>query len=292
MAWATLDDNFPHHPKTIGAGPLAAYLFVCGLCYCRKYHTGGFIKAAVVTTLGASTTPKKLITALMAQGLWTRVDGGYQIHDYDEMYPGDADEKAMSEETRQKKREAGRKGGIASWRARSASSTVEADGEAQSEARIQQLASNDASNGASTSAEALSFPFQYVRTVEERTQVPVPTREGVRVLSAPIITKRRRDAAWEGPRLWVPQRAFSDMAALLNRPDAEAVLLVWFEEISALWTTGAHADDQPGANMFEFWRARYNEQWPPTLAAKPDTRPQWVQDAEREKAAAKAQAGR
>lgn len=126
MAWARLDDNFPHHPKVFEAGPVAAYLFVCGICYCRKFQTGGFIPSTAVRQLGVTTNPKRLIKTLTDVGLWVVSDGGYQIHGYAEMYDDDAT-KAEKDERRRQKQEAGRKGGHASWRVRSASSRTEAE---------------------------------------------------------------------------------------------------------------------------------------------------------------------
>lgn len=117
MAWVLLDDNFPNHPKAVQAGPVAAYLYVSALCYCRRFHTGGFIPAQALQTLGVSPNPKRLVAALVAVGLWDAVDGGFQVHDYDGFY-ADEQDKAAKEETSRQRREAGRKGGLS----RSASS--------------------------------------------------------------------------------------------------------------------------------------------------------------------------
>jgi hypothetical protein len=50
--------------------------------------------------------------------------------------------------------------------------------------------------------------------------------------------------------------------------------------VSEAWSFGAHAKDEPGGDMFAFWRARYNEQWPPTAPAavrqQLDRRPKWA----------------
>lgn len=112
MSWVLLDDNFPTHPKAVQAGPVAAYLFVCGLCYCRKHHTDGFIPEKAVASLGASTNPRRLVDILVRAVLWERNAGGYRVHDYQQMYSDDA-EKARQDEKRQKRQDAGRKGGLA-----------------------------------------------------------------------------------------------------------------------------------------------------------------------------------
>lgn len=117
MAWVLLDDNFPNHPKAIQAGPAAAYLYVSGLCYCRRFHTGGFIPKRALPSLGVCQSPKRMVEALVGVGLWDVVDGGFQVHDYDGFY-ADEDDKAMKETVRAQKREAGRKGGLASAKIR------------------------------------------------------------------------------------------------------------------------------------------------------------------------------
>jgi general stress protein YciG len=147
MGWVTLDDNFPNHPKAMRSGPLASYLYVCGLCYCRRYHTDGFIPANAVKMLGASTNPRRLVDTLIAAGLWERADGGFQVHDYATIYPNDAGDKERREANRQKKRDAGRKGGQASWAKRNPK---------QTEAPAEVFAQAEPKHAASTSAEPLN----------------------------------------------------------------------------------------------------------------------------------------
>jgi hypothetical protein len=92
---------------------------------------------------------------------------------------------------------------------------------------------------------------------------------------APLIAKRRKDAAWEGQRVWVPQRLHADFIADRNTPDAETELLVWYENVADEWTTGRCKDTPTGGEMFAFWRARYVEKWPAPV--KPSKRlPAWA----------------
>ena len=96
----------------------------------------------------------------------------------------------------------------------------------------------------------------------EQSALPLKTR------STPLVARRRKDAAWEGPRVYVPQRLHSDFIGLRNHPGAENELLGWYAEVSEAWTTGSRAHMSPGGDMFQFWKARYSEQWPPTTTAK------------------------
>lgn len=111
MAWVLLDDNFPNHPKAVAAGPVASYLFICGLCYCRKYHTGGFIAEKAIASLGVSRKPVRMIASLIAAGLWDQEPGGFRVHGYDSFY-ADGDDKAAKSALSQIRRDAGRKGGL------------------------------------------------------------------------------------------------------------------------------------------------------------------------------------
>lgn len=117
MAWVLLDDNFPTHPKVTAAGPVAAHLFVCGLCYCRRYHTDGLISAEAVVNLAGAVGAVKLASRLVEVRLWEPVPGGYQVHQYQEMY-ADSEDKAKQERKRALWRSHGRAGGLASGQSR------------------------------------------------------------------------------------------------------------------------------------------------------------------------------
>lgn len=129
MTWVRIDDGAPEHPKQIAVGAPAAWLWVCGLCYCnRQKKSTGFIPAAKVALLYPFARPgaEALAEKLVAAGLWEKADGGYQVHDYVEYQPkADVDLSA-------KRAEAGRMGGQRSG-----------------EARRKQVASSDGSNDVS-----------------------------------------------------------------------------------------------------------------------------------------------
>jgi len=85
MTWVKLDDQFPDHPKVEAAGPMAAWLYVCGLCYCAEHLTDGFIPASKAARLAP--VPAKHLERLCQVGLWTKVDDGYRVHDYLDFQP-------------------------------------------------------------------------------------------------------------------------------------------------------------------------------------------------------------
>ena len=101
-----------------------------------------------------------------------------------------------------------------------------------------------------------------------------PTREvanGTRLTAngngspqAPLVARRRKDAAFEGERVYVPQRIHSDF---LTFGRSEAELYAFYEAVSAAWA-GPRKHDEVGADMFAFWRDRYNERWPKAAAKR------------------------
>jgi hypothetical protein len=91
---------------------------VAALCYCNQYLTDGFMQRPIVKSLldltGLGMTWEEVVTALVDAGLWTEVEGGYQIHDYHEYQPT----KAQVWAERQQKKAAGKAGGKAAAKAR------------------------------------------------------------------------------------------------------------------------------------------------------------------------------
>lgn len=113
MTWVTLDDHYPDHPKIKRAGPLAAYLNICGIAYCNRYLTNGHVPTAVVPTLcdfaglsvttatigdlaafGEDVTYERPLQDLVDAKLWRPVKDGYRIHDYLEYQQSAAEVKA------------------------------------------------------------------------------------------------------------------------------------------------------------------------------------------------------
>jgi len=83
-----LEDDFTEHPKLVAAGPLAGWLFVCGLTYCARHLTDGDIPAPQVPRLVVGGA--RLAAALVAVGLWETMPGGYRVHDYLQYQPSRA----------------------------------------------------------------------------------------------------------------------------------------------------------------------------------------------------------
>lgn len=136
MAWIRVDDHFDEHPKLAKIGPLGWGMWLAGLAYCNRNLTDGFIPWTKARTLASFETldgedriwtlsrtcgmtgddidANWVINLLVDAELWEVVDGGFQIHDYNDYQPT----KAEIEEQRTKKSAAGQAGGRASVEAR------------------------------------------------------------------------------------------------------------------------------------------------------------------------------
>lgn len=106
MTWVKIDDQFQDHPKFLDVSLAGVGLWVAGLAYSNRYLTDGLLTANAVRRLGGNT---KLISELVAAGLWQPVDGGWLIHDYTDYNPPASRVQA----TRAKRKASGQKGGQA-----------------------------------------------------------------------------------------------------------------------------------------------------------------------------------
>ncbi len=102
MPWVRLDDQFPDHPKIVAAGPAAAWLYVCGLAYCARLLTDGFIPTGQVRKLADVPNAMKLAETLVKTGLWQASDEGFIVHDFLEYNP--SSDKVRSEREAAKER--------------------------------------------------------------------------------------------------------------------------------------------------------------------------------------------
>lgn len=85
MSWVKLANSFPSHPKVLTAGPHAAWLFVCSLCYASEHLTDGRIPRSALPTLAPGVrSANALVSRLVSVGLWEVETDGWRIHDYQE----------------------------------------------------------------------------------------------------------------------------------------------------------------------------------------------------------------
>jgi len=99
--------NIVEHPKMLAVPRACRWAFIDLLAYAKRNLTDGYVPAAVLDRIEVSTQE---IAALVWSGLVEEVDGGYWIHDYLDWQ--------VSRALVEKRREAGRRGGIRSGQVR------------------------------------------------------------------------------------------------------------------------------------------------------------------------------
>jgi hypothetical protein len=120
-----VDDRLPTHPKILAAGArlahaggasAALHLYLLGLSYARMNLTDGFIPKGFVVSCGVVSKSGFVANVLSARGigLWRKVRGGYQIHDYHDFNPKAAavKEKRAKDRVRKAIERGGRNGNL------------------------------------------------------------------------------------------------------------------------------------------------------------------------------------
>lgn len=81
--WVSVSVDYTSHPKVVQSGSDGAVMNLGAIGYSRKFLTDGFVPASAIAGL-APTVKRPAATAklLVASGLWSKVEGGYQVHDY------------------------------------------------------------------------------------------------------------------------------------------------------------------------------------------------------------------
>jgi hypothetical protein len=114
--WVKLDDDFPDHPKLTALGADECWLHVCGICYCNRYLTDGFIPDGVIERLARIPDPQASMLSLVEAGLWHLCDKGCTVHDYLKYQPSREEMEAKRLDLHDKRVLAGSKGGLATKR--------------------------------------------------------------------------------------------------------------------------------------------------------------------------------
>lgn len=105
MAWLRIDDRVRTHPKIAQAGPAAAWLWFCGICYCREHLTDGHIPKPVVSGLALNLpNPQRHASRLVAVRLWHEHPDTFEVHDFLDWNPSRASVMSLRDKERDKKR--------------------------------------------------------------------------------------------------------------------------------------------------------------------------------------------
>lgn len=101
--YVQLDVDFATDDKILAAGPLAAYMYICGLALAKRTLSDGIIRTPQLAaiSLGLPGRPAKHASMLVEVGLWEQVDGGWHITSWGKRNKSSADIRARSEANRQ-----------------------------------------------------------------------------------------------------------------------------------------------------------------------------------------------
>jgi hypothetical protein len=165
VPWAKIDDQFYDHPKVVAAGPVAIALFVCGLSYCNRHLTDGFISSAQIRRLLDVDAPENVADKLVSVGLWENVIGGYKVHDYLDYNMSSAQIKTEREANARRQDE---------WRTKRAASNI---------------VSNGVTNGVSNTV-PIPIPIP----------IPIPNSSGAQNAPAPTAQTTTRPKTPKQPR--------------------------------------------------------------------------------------------
>ncbi|MDN5726086.1 MAG: hypothetical protein L0G99_09185 [Propionibacteriales bacterium] len=108
MAWFKVDDKFHSHPKVIGLPLRTIGLWTKAGAWSSDQLTDGFVPRAMLTILGGNAGDAR---TLVAAGLWSTTDDGWQFHDWADQNPSRTEVLAHRERDRDRK---------ADWRAKKA----------------------------------------------------------------------------------------------------------------------------------------------------------------------------
>jgi len=244
VTWIRLDDNFADHPKVAAAGPLAGWVHVCGLVYCGRFLTDGFVPENIafrladfeglgiatggirgVAEFGHDITMAELIERLVEVGLWEPCNGGYMIHDYLDYNP--TREQVLNE--REDRARRGSLGGRKSARQRRATqATAQAVAQAVAQPTAPGVPQVDAQAKSKENSTPYPYPDPYPKEEEEEVVAGATTEGACAPSDSPAQTpetaekpKRARGASPE----WPPQVvAFYETAK--TRPNTAQVRLI------------------------------------------------------------------
>lgn len=226
MPWLRIDDRVRTHPKIVAAGPDASWFWFCGICYCREHLTDGFLPSGILASLCPGVgiaAARRLATKLVAENLWHKVQGGYQVHDFLEWNPARAVVMAKRKEERERK-ERERKG------------DVRADNADLSDPDSIDLSDTDTHQLSERTNRGVREVSSRDRAIARGSGLGLGSgsgsdRDARKKRTAPLTASMKPWNAWQGQRLEVPQKWHDDHARMLGGADASSRLEAWYLEL-------------------------------------------------------------
>lgn len=251
MAWLKIDDRVRTHPKIAKAGPSAAWLWFCGICYCREHLSDGFIPNEVVSALALNLpSPSKHAAKLVDVRLWEPADGGYQVHNFLDWNPSKAEVLSLRDKERDKKR---------TYRGTDEGQTRDASRDhagARGSGSVSRLGSDGfgEESARETAPRSKPIPIDAELAIEFAQPMP-PLINGAEI-------RRHGMHAWCSDRgLCVPMGLHTEFKARLGADDAHVRLKAWYPTVVA-----KYAGQPVGDDLFAFWRNEFAA-WVGTVTA-------------------------
>ena len=178
--FAPFSIEMDEHPKVIALSDAAFRALFEGTFYARRNLTDGFLDERVVRRRWGVEVAEELSTNDPERPTWLRVEGGWQIHDFDKHHPLRAEIEESRAELRAKRSAAGKKGNAKRW---------QKDGTA-------------VASGSQTDRKPVASASQ---TIAQSTETETDTPNGV----SPLTPQGGKRAKSRGTRLdpdWMPSR--------------------------------------------------------------------------------------
>lgn len=254
MGVAKFDDGIPDNPKFIAAGPIASWLWFCGVLYCRRALTDGFIpKQKVPTLVVGLPQPYKHATVLVTVKLWDEAVGGYQVHDYLEWNPT----KATVEDYRRRDKE----------RKHKQNPNRIPDGFQSGSVTDSERRGASHAGAKSTSASESTSEDQDLRGESVREGALVPFSQKPEGIINGAELRRHGQHAWcswpTRDGLCVPVFLHQEFVGKLGTTTADVDLRLWYPLVVARYEGRSISDD-----AIKFWRNTF-----PEIAGAPVTSP-------------------
>jgi hypothetical protein len=253
MAWLRIDDRVRTHPKIASAGPTAAWVWFCGVCYCREHLTDGLIPHAILATLVPGLKEgavRKQAAILVRERLWHEADGGFRVHDFLDWNPTKA--KVLEQRECEKDKKARQRGGVPEGQGGDTVEGHTGDSYTRGRDRAQDARGAGLGSGSSSAADAL-------KPGESKTSTAIARRGyGGGALSGMLPREHLRHA-WCGERICVPDALHADFQRRIggNPSDADGQLRLFYQRVHNGIPPGPFGDD-----AFDFWRKAFAAAFP------------------------------
>lgn len=188
MSWIKIDDSLAFHPKISRLNDAQFRFYITALCYAGRHLTDGLVFVEALPR-----THPSVIRKLVEVGLFEKTAKGLEIHDFLDFQRS----RAEVETLREKKREAGAKGGkkSAETRKQTAEHSAQADAKHAGsekkypEPRVQSQSKERVPSSLSSNGEVIS----------EEVGVAPKTPALARPLAGPVFPVAGKPATWQAP---------------------------------------------------------------------------------------------